>query len=70
MVYFTDIKKTEHYKEHHEKHMTLFEVTKVIFEERKNIRKKGENLEVETKKHYILFKIINKIAYVINAKRK
>ena len=70
MVYFTDVKKTEHYIENHEMQISLFEVTKVIFNSQKKIRKKGENLEINDNNYYILFEIKDNTAYIINAKRK
>ncbi len=70
MVYFTGIKKTKHYKEHHERQVPLFEVIKIIKENSKKIRKKGEKFKIETKYVYVLFKIKNNTAYIINAKRK
>ncbi len=70
MVYFTDIKKTRHYIEEHEKDVPWFEVIKIIFASSKTIRKKKNRLEIENKKYYILCKLENNTLYVINAKRK
>ena len=46
----------------------MAEITEVIYNT-KNPRKKGNKFEIETEKYYILFVVINKTAYVINAKR-
>ncbi len=70
MVYFTDIRKTKHYEENHEMQVPLFEITKVIFASQKLMRKKQENIEIETNNYYILFKVEKGIAYILNAKRK
>ncbi len=70
MVYFTGIKKTEHYIEDHEKQVPFFEVIKIINRNSKNIRKKDNKFEIETNKYYVLFEIIDNTAYIINAKRK
>ena len=57
MVYFTDVRKTEHYIENHEKQIPIFEVISVIRNNSKNIKKKDEKLEIENKDYYILFEI-------------
>lgn len=70
MVYYKEIKKTQHYIENHEKQVSMFEVAKVIFSSQKQIRKSGTKLVINNNNYYILFEIKESIAYVINAKRK
>ena len=70
MVYFTDVRKTQHYIENHESQVSMQEITKVIFQSQKQIRKKDSKLEIDNESYYILFEIKDNIAYVINAKRK
>ena len=70
MVYFSDIKKTKHYRLYHEKQVPWYEVNKVIFQSQKIIRKKGNKLEIENECYYILCKLKNSVLYVINAKTK
>ena len=68
MVYFTEIKPTYHYIKEHEKEVPWNKVTEIILTT-KNPRKKGDKFEIEKNGYYILFKIINNILYVINAKK-
>jgi len=68
MVYFTSIQPTQHYLTEHQKNVPWDEVVKVILTT-KNPRKKENKFEIEKDGYYILFKIENKILFVINAKR-
>ncbi len=68
MTYFKRLKSTEHYRDCHEHEVPWTEVAGVIYGT-KNPKKKGNKFEIKTKKYYILYTIIKKKAYVINAKR-
>lgn len=68
MVYFTEIKPTEHYSKEHEKDVTWDKVVEIIFST-KNPRKKGDKFEIEKDGYYLLFEIKDSILYVINAKK-
>jgi hypothetical protein len=68
MVYFTDIQPTNHYLEEHAKDVPWAKVIEIIFSA-KNPRKKEGKFEIEKDGYYILFKIKNKVLYVINAKK-
>ena len=70
MVYFTSIKKTEHYIKEHEHDIPWNEVIEIIFKSSKNIKKKGNKYEIETGQYYVLMELKNKVLYVINAKRR
>ena len=69
MVYFTEIKKTQHYEENHELDVPWSEVIEVIFKSSKDIRKKGNKYEIEAGNYYILMELKSNVLYVINAKR-
>ena len=69
MVYFVDVRKTLHYIEFHEAEVPFHEVFNQI-SKCKNPRKKGEIFVIENDKYYIVYRITNNIAFVINAKRK
>ena len=69
MVYFNSIRKTFHYIIYHEKNFPWSKVIEIIMTT-KNIRKKGDKLEIETPKHYILCKLENNVLSIINAKYK
>ena len=70
MVYFTNIKKTEHYEDNHEQDVPWSEVVEVIFKSSKYIKKKEVKYEIENDKYYILMELKDKVLYVINAKRR
>ena len=70
MVFFKGIRKTRHYIENHEDKFPWGDVVEVIFTSSKNMRKKGDKIEIETQKHYILCEIKDQVLWVINAKRK
>ena len=69
MIYFKSIRKTLHYIIHHEKQFPWSEVVEIILKSR-HMRKKGDKLEIETSKHYILCKLENNVLWIINAKHK
>ncbi|MFH1506642.1 MAG: hypothetical protein ABIE94_06700 [archaeon] len=68
MVFFTEIRATEHYIEEHQKDVPWHKVVEILFKT-KNPRKKGEKFEIEKDGYYLLFEIRDNIIYVINAKR-
>lgn len=68
MVYFTDIRATEHYLEEHARDVPWDKVVEIIFTT-KNPRKKGDKFEIEKEGYYILFEIKDTVLYIINAKR-
>ena len=59
MVYFTEIKKTQHYIDNHEQDVPWSEVVEIIFKSSKQIKKKGEKYEIETDKSYVLMELRN-----------
>ena len=67
MVYFKDIKPTEHYLEEHANDVPWDKVIEILFSI-KNPRKKGNKFEIEGNAYYILFEIRENVLYVINAK--
>ena len=70
MVYFTEIRKTQHYIDNHEQDIPWSEVVEIIFMSSKNIKKKYDKYEIETDKYYILMDLKSNDLCVINAKRK
>jgi hypothetical protein len=69
MVFLRDIMPTEHYLENHAKEVPWNEVL-LLITMTKNPRRKGDIFEIETEEHYVVFAVRNKVAFVINAKRK
>ena len=68
-MYFKSIRKTFHYIINHEKYFPWSKVIEIIITA-KNMRKKDNKIEIETKDYYILCKLENGILWVINAKYK
>lgn len=68
MVYFTEIRPTEHYLEHHVQDVPWETVVQIILTT-KNPRKKGTKFEIETEDYYVLFAIEDAILHIINAKK-
>lgn len=66
-MYFNAIRKTEHYKEHHECFVPWSKVIEIIMTE-KNPRKKEDKIEIKTDNYYLLCEIKDNILWVINAK--
>lgn len=64
-MYFTQIRPTRHYLEHHQD-VPWHKVVEIILKT-KNPRKKGNKFEIENS-CYILFEIKENILYIINAK--
>lgn len=66
---FNGIKKTEHYIKNHEENFPWSDVIKIIFQSSKNMKKKGDKIEIETDRYYILCELKGQTLWVINAKR-
>lgn len=64
---FNSIRKTDHYKEHHEKNFPWSKVIEIILST-KNKRKKGKKIEIKTKNYYLLCELRDNVLWVINAK--
>ncbi len=68
-MYWEEIRKSAHFKEHHKGTLAWSEVVRLIYTI-KNKRKIGDKIKIEDNKFYILCELKNKILYVINVKRK
>jgi len=68
-MYWKEIRRSEHYELHHKGTLAWNEVIRSIYMI-KNKRKKGDKIEIEDDKFYILCELKDKILYVINVKRK
>jgi len=69
LVYFKDIKKTEHYIAEHEREVPWHEVIEIILTT-KNPRKKGDRIEIKNGRYYVLCELKDQVLWVINAKRR
>jgi hypothetical protein len=68
-MYWEEIKRSEHFELYHKGTLDWNEVIRLIYVI-KNKRKKGNKIEIEDDKFYILCELKDKILYVINVKRK
>lgn len=66
-MYFTEIRKSQHYTDNHEHELPWSKVVEIIFTT-KNKRKKGNKIEIETDRYYLLCEIKDNVLWVINAK--
>ena len=68
-MHWKEIRKSEHFEKYHKGTLAWSNVVRLIYTI-KNKRKKGDKIEIEDKKFYILCELKDKILYVINVKRK
>ena len=66
-MYFKGIRKTEHYKENHEKDFPWSKVIEIILTT-KDPRKKDNKIEIKIEKYYLLCELKDNVLWVINAK--
>jgi hypothetical protein len=68
-MHWEEIKRSDHFGEYHKGTLAWSDIVRLIYTI-KNKRKKGDNIEIEDDKFYILCELKDKILYVINVKRK
>ena len=68
-MYWKEIRGSSHFKEHHKATLAWSDVIRLIYTI-KNKRRKGNRIEIENKRFYILCQIKGKVLYVINVKKK
>lgn len=68
-MYWREIKRSKHFEECHKGTLAWNDVIRLIYAI-KNKRKKGDKIEIEDNKIYILCELKDKILYVINVKKK
>jgi hypothetical protein len=68
-MYFKAIKRSKHFEKYHNGTLAWSEVISLIWII-KNKRRKGNRIEIEDDRFYILCELKNKVLYVINVKRK
>ena len=68
-MYWKEIKRSEHFEEYHKGVLAWSDVVRLIYAI-KNKRKKGDKIEIEDNRFYILCKLKAKVLYVINVKKK
>lgn len=68
-MYWKKIRRSEHFKKFHAGNLDWYEVIHLIYNT-KNKRKKGDKIEIEDDRVYILCEIRDHVLYVINVKTK
>ncbi len=68
-MYWKEIRRSKHFEEYHKGTLAWSDVIRLIHLI-KNKRKKGDKIEIENNKIYILCEIKEQVLYVINVKRK
>lgn len=68
-MYWNEIRRSEHFDKFHKSTLAWNDIIKLIYKI-KNKRLKGNKIEIEDRKIYILCEIKEKNLYVINVKRK
>jgi hypothetical protein len=68
-MYWKEIRRSSHYEQYHKGTLAWSDVIHLIYTI-KNKRKKGDKIEIEDGKFYILCEVKDKILYVINVKKK
>ena len=68
-MYWKEIKKTDHFEKEHKGTLSWSDVIGLIYSV-KNKRKKGNKIEIEDSRFYILCELKDDILYVINVKNK
>lgn len=66
---YNEIRKSKHFERFHKGTMAWSDVVTLIWLI-KNKRRKGNRIEIEDDRFYILCKLENKTLYIINVKRK
>ena len=68
-MYWKEIRRSRHFIEYHKGSLAWSEVVNLLYLI-KNKKKKGNKIEIEDEKFYILCEMKDKTLYVINVKRK
>ena len=68
-MYWKEIRRSEHFEKYHKGALAWSDVISLIHTI-KNKRKKGDKIEIENNKFYILCELKDKILYIINVKKK
>ena len=68
-MHWKEIRRTDHFEEYHKGTLAWSDVVRLIYTI-KNKRKKGDKIEIENDRFYILCELKDKILYVINVKKK
>jgi len=68
-MYWEEIRRSDHFEKYHKGALAWSDIVCLIYI-MKSKRKKGDKIEIEDDKFYILCELKDKILYVINVKKK
>ena len=68
-MYWEEIKRSDHFEKYHKRVLAWSDIVRLIYVI-KNKRKKGDKIEIENNRFYILCEIKDRVLYVINVKTK
>lgn len=68
-MYWEEIRRSDHFEKYHKGALAWSDIVRLIYI-MKNKRRKGDKIEIEDDKFYILCELKDKILYVINVKKK
>lgn len=68
-MYWKEIKRCDHFEKYHKGALAWSDIVRLIYTI-KNKRKKGNKIEIEDDKFYILCELKDKVLFVINVKKK
>jgi len=68
-MYWTEIRRSKHFEKHHKGTLAWSDVIRLIYTI-KNKRKKGEKIEIEDNRVYILCELKDRTLFVLNVKVK
>ena len=68
-MYWEEIKRSDHFVKYHKGTLAWSDIVRLIYMI-KNKRKKGDKIEIEDDRFYILCELKDKVLYVINVKKK
>jgi hypothetical protein len=68
-MYWKEIRRSDHFEEHHKGALAWSDIVRLVYTI-KDKRRKGNKLEIEDKRVYILCELKDKVLHVINVKIK
>ena len=68
-MYWKEIRRSDHFEKYHKGALAWSDIVRLIYI-MKSKRKKGDKIEIEDDRFYILCELKDKILYVINVKKK
>ena len=68
-MHWKEVRRSDHFEKYHKGALVWSDVVRLVYTI-KNKRKKGDKIQIENDRFYILCELKDKILYVINVKKK